>query len=316
MFQPELIRVLKQENWCEPNSIRAPDVFNAGELSRPSRRTIMKPTVLDNPNSEKTPMQLKDQVALVTGASLGIGRATAIALAQAGARVAINYRSHPEEAEQVAEAVREAGSEALVLKADVADRQAVEQLVADTVAKFERLDIAVSNAAYSARELFYDANMEEFERTVNVTMWGAFYLTRAAARQMISQGGGGSIAIVSSPHAYVAIPESMAYNISKAAIDQMARTAAIELAEHRIRVNTIVPGWIDTPGERRMFSDEEFQRGGAKIPLGRLGRPDEIARGVVFVCDPKNEYMTGSSLLIDGGITLPWWSSHGGAIPE
>ena len=261
-------------------------------------------------------MQLKDQVALVSGASLGIGRGVAVALAQAGARVGINYRSHQEEAERVADAVREAGSEALLLQADVADQQAVEQMVADTVAKFGRLDIAVSNAAYSEREPFCDANMEKFRRTVNVTMWGAFYVTRAAAQQMISQGGGGSIVIVSSPHSYVAVPTSMAYNMSKAAIDQMAKTAAIELAIERIRVNMIHPGWIDTPGERKFTSEETLQKAGADIPWGRLGRPDEIARAVVFLCDPASEYMTGSSLLVDGGITLPWWTGGGTGMPE
>ena len=147
-------------------------------------------------------------------------------------------------------------------------------------------------------------------------MWGAFYLTRAAAQQMISQGGGGSIVVVSSPHGYLPIPKSMPYNMSKGAIDQMARTAAIELAGHRIRVNTIVPGWIDTPGERKFSTEEAIQKAGERTPWGRLGQPDEIGRGVVFICDPKSDYMTGSSLLIDGGITLPWWANRGSGVPE
>ena len=266
--------------------------------------------------AEQKTQTLKNQVALVTGGSLGIGRASAVALGEAGASVAINYRSHREEAEQVAEAVRQAGAEALVIQCDVADQAAVEKMVARTVKEFGKLDIAVSNAAYSAREMFYEADMAGFRRTVEVTMWGAFYLTRAAAQQMISQGGGGSIVIVSSPHGYVPIPRSMPYNMSKGAIDQMARTAAIELVEHRIRVNTIVPGWIDTPGERKFTSDETIQKAGEKLPWGRLGLPEEIGRGVVFVCDPKSDYMTGSSLLIDGGITLPWWANRGSGVPE
>jgi len=266
--------------------------------------------------AEQNSQTLKSHVALVTGGSLGIGRASAVALGQAGANVAINYRSHREEAEQVAEAVRQAGSEALLIQCDVADQAAVEQMVTATVKKFGKLDIAVSNAAYSARELFYEADMKEFRRTLDVTMWGAFHLTRAAAQQMISQGGGGSIVVVSSPHGYLPIPRSMPYNMSKGAIDQMARTAAIELIDHRIRVNTIVPGWIDTPGERKFASDETIRKAGEKMPWGRLGHPDEIGRGVVFVCDPKSDYMTGSSLLIDGGITLPWWANRGSGVPE
>jgi glucose 1-dehydrogenase len=147
-------------------------------------------------------------------------------------------------------------------------------------------------------------------------MWGAFHLLRVAAQQMVAQGGGGSIVIVSSPHAVVAVPRSMAYNMAKAAIDHMARTAAIELVEHRIRVNIVHPGWIDTPGERKFFSEQEIRETGAKLPWKRLGQPEEIARGIVFLCERQSDYITGSTLSIDGGITLPWWAARGSACPE
>jgi glucose 1-dehydrogenase len=147
-------------------------------------------------------------------------------------------------------------------------------------------------------------------------MWGAFHLLRAAARQMIRQGGGGSIALVSSPHAFVPVPRSMAYNMSKAALEHMAKTAAIELAEHRIRVNMIQPGWTDTPGERKFASEETLREAGAKIPMGRLGTSEEMAAGILFLCDPQNTYTTGATLLIDGGISLPWWANRGSAAPE
>jgi glucose 1-dehydrogenase len=133
---------------------------------------------------------------------------------------------------------------------------------------------------------------------------------------MISQGDGGAVVVVSSPHAFVAVPRSMAYNMSKAAIDHMARTAAIELVDHRIRVNIIHPGWIDTPGERKFAGDDEIERAAPKLPWKRLGQPEEIARGVVFLCDPRSDYITGTALGIDGGITLPWWSNRGSAVPE
>lgn len=274
---------------------------------------------------------LHNQVALVTGASRGIGRAAAIALAQAGARVAINFRSHPAEAEEVAAEIRAAGSEALLLQGDVADQAAVEKMVADIAARFGRLDIAVSNAAYSDRQPFYEADMSGFRRSIDVTMWGAFYLVRAAAQQMMAQpkpalgpsprGGfpresAGSIIVVSSQHALDAIPRAMAYNMAKAAIDNMARTAAIELAEHRIRVNLVHPGWIDTPGERKYASEETLQKAGSKLVWGRMGRSEEIARGIVWLADPDSEYVTGSTLTIDGGITLPWWANRGSAVPE
>ena len=243
--------------------------------------------------------------AIVTGASKGIGAATACALAEAGANVAINYADSTEAAQSVLKSCLQTGVKACLAQADMGDQATVEQMIADTIAEFGALDIAVSNAAYSDRELFHTADMAGFERTIQVTMWGAFYLLRAVSRHMIQRGKGGSIVVMSSPHAYHPIPGAMAYNMAKAAIDQMAKTAATELIQSRIRVNILYPGWIDTPGERKFFSEQCLQKADARLPWGRLGKPEEIARGVVFMCDPASNYMTGSSMLIDGGIFLP-----------
>jgi len=255
-------------------------------------------------------MKFKGRNALVTGASRGIGRACAVELAREGANVAINFRSHPEEAEEVAREVRAAGAKALLVQADVADQKAVEQMVAKTATDFGSLDLFVSNAAYSDRELMLNANMEGFHRTIDVSMWGAFYGVRASAQQMVKQGRGGSIVVVSSPHAVIAIPTAMAYNMAKAAIDHMARTAAIELVGYRIRVNIVHPGWIDTPGERKFFTDEQMEIGGKNLPWKRLGRPEEIGKAVAYVLSDDAEYMTGATLSIDGGVSLPWWSNR------
>ena len=234
----------------------------------------------------------------------------AIELAKQGANLGINFRSHPEEAEEVAKEVRAAGGKALLLRADVADLKAVDEMVAKMAADLGSVDLFVSNAAYSDRQLMLDADMDGFRRTIDVSMWGAFHGLRASAKQMVKQGKGGSIVIVSSPHAVLAIPTAMAYNMSKAAIDHMARTAAIELVSHRIRVNIVHPGWIDTPGERKFFTEEQMQVGGSNLPWGRLGRPDEIAKGVAFILSDDAEYMTGSTVAIDGGVSLPWWSNR------
>lgn len=250
------------------------------------------------------------RVALVTGASRGIGRACALVLAREGADVAINYRSHPEEAEEVASQIRAMGRKAITLKADVADQAAVENMVAETVKQLGSLNHFVSNAAFSDRKRMIEADMDGFKRTIDVTMWGAFYGVRAAAQQMVKQGKGGSIVVVSSPHAVLAIPTSMAYNMAKAAIDHMARTAAIELVNERIRVNTIYPGWVDTPGERKFFSEEQIQEGARKLPWGRLGTPEETAKAIVYMLSDDADYMTGSILTIDGGVSLPWWSNR------
>ncbi len=273
---------------------------------------------------------LRGQIALVSGASRGIGMAIGVALAEAGAAVAFNYYDEPHEAPAAIERLATAGRRAILVQGDVARLEDVERMVAETVTAFGRLDIAVASAAFSERELFYAADVAAFHRTVDVTMWGSFNIVRSAARQMIAQTGrtsadtspngnvraNGSIVVIGSPHAYTAVPRSMAYNMSKAAVDQMVRTAAIELVEHRIRINTVTPGWIDTPGERKFASDETIERAAEKLPWKRLGRPDEIGRAVVFLCDPASDYITGSALLVDGAITLPWWASRGSGVPE
>jgi glucose 1-dehydrogenase len=251
----------------------------------------------------------KGRVALVSGGSLGIGRAACVALARAGAHVAVNFRDHDEEASQVVQAIRDSGSQAIKVQADVADQRAVDQMVSEVVDHFGKLDIAIANAAYSARERFVEADLDEFRKTVDITMWGSFYLTRAAAREMIRLDNGGVIVLVSSPHSFMPMANSMAYNMSKAAMEIMGKTAALELAEQRIRVNIVQPGWIDTPGERKFASPETLKRAGRRLPFKRLGTPEEIAKAIVFLSDPSCEYMTGATLLVDGGISLPWWAS-------
>jgi glucose 1-dehydrogenase len=256
-------------------------------------------------------MKLAGKVALVTGASAGIGQAAAYALAQEGADVAVNYLTFPSAAEESAGQIRALGRRALLLPVDVSNQAAVEDMVKRTVTELGRLDVLVSSAVYSDREMFVTASMEGFRKTIDVTMWGSFYVLRAAARHMIEQAQGGSAVLVSSAQARVAHPSCMAYNMAKAAIDQMGRTAALELAPHRIRVNIIYPGWTDTPGERKFFSEEVLKQRSAALPAGRLARAEEIARGILFLVDPDSEYITGSTLCIDGGSQLPWWSRRG-----
>jgi len=255
-------------------------------------------------------MDLKGRNALVTGASRGIGKGCAIEMARAGANVAINYFSHADEAEAVANEIRSFGGKAIALQGDVSNQKRVEEMVAETAAAFGSVDLFVSNAVYSDRQLMLEADLDGFRRTIDVGMWGAFYGLRAAAMQMVKQGRGGSIVVISSPHAVIPIPTAMAYNMAKAAIDHMSRTAAIELAPHRIRVNIVHPGWIDTPGERKFFTEEQLTAGGAKLPWKRLGRPEEIGKSVAFILSDDADYMTGSTITVDGGVSLPWWSNR------
>jgi glucose 1-dehydrogenase len=258
------------------------------------------------------PGPLSGKVALVTGASSGIGRATAVKLADAGADVALNYLTMPEEAESAAADIRKLGRRAELYRVDVSDQTAVEQMVADAVAKFGRIDVYVSSAVFSEREPFTTADMAAFKKTIDVTMWGAFYGLRACCNQMLKQGHGGSAVMVSSPHAQIAFPDCMAYNMAKAALDMMMKTAATELLSHKIRVNCVYPGWTDTPGERKFLTDAELKTAARSLPLGRMATSEEIARGVLFLADPASDYVTGTVLCIDGGLFLPWWSNRGG----
>jgi glucose 1-dehydrogenase len=253
---------------------------------------------------------LEGKSAIVTGAARGIGRACAIALAQAGANVAVNDIGPAAAVDEVVRECQSHGVQARSAIADMGDQQQVERMVAESIAEFGQLDIGISNAAFSERELFYKADMAGFEKTIQVSMWGPFYLVRALALPMIQRGQGGSIVVVSSTHAHRPIPGAMAYNMAKAASDQMARTAATELCSHRIRVNIIHPGWVDTPGERKFFSEEKLQQLGAGLPWGRLARPDEVARAAVFLCDPASDYLNGLTLPVDGGIELPVNQMH------
>jgi glucose 1-dehydrogenase len=249
-------------------------------------------------------IDLKGKVALITGASRGIGRGCALEMARAGADVAINYHSHGEEAEAVAAQVRDLGRQALVWQADVADRQAVEEMVAAAAQRLGHLDILVCNAYYSKREPFLEIGIEGMQRTLDVSLWGAFHVAQLGARQMVRQGRGGSMLFISSVHAFIPVPTALAYNTAKAGMNHMAATIAAELLEHRIRANVIEPGWIDTPGERKFASEEQIREGGKKLPWGRLGTPEDIGRAATFLCSDAADYITGEVMRVDGGLWL------------
>lgn len=255
-------------------------------------------------------VSLAGKVAIVTGASSGIGQGAAVALAKAGADVTLCYYSGQEQAETTAAQIRALGRKVLPVKIDVSKQDAVEAMVADTVKELGRVDIFISSAVYSDREPFLTANMDGFRRTIEVSMFGAYYCLRATCNQMVKQGEGGAVVIVSSPHAQIAFPNAMAYNMAKAGIDQMARTAATELLKHRIRVNICYPGWTDTPGERKFFSEETIQKASKSLPWGRLATSEEVAKAILYLASPDADYITGEILHIDGGLFLPWWSNR------
>jgi glucose 1-dehydrogenase len=258
--------------------------------------------------------RLREKVALVTGASRGIGRGIALCLAAEGADVVVNYHTHAQEAQVVVDVVTQLGQRAWACRADVSDRGAVAQMMSDAVAHFGHLDIAVANAAISIREPVIEADWDHVQRVVQVSQFGVFHTCQLAAQQMVRQaaGGrsGGKIVIISSILEELPAAGSAAYNMAKAAINHLGRTMASELARYQINVNCVNPGWIDTPGERRFASEEELQAAGARIPWGRLGTPEDIGKAVAFLASDEADYVTGATLRVDGGMLL------GLALPE
>jgi glucose 1-dehydrogenase len=250
-------------------------------------------------------VDLKGRVAVVTGASRGIGRGCALALAGAGARVVVNYRTHAEEAQEVVAAIEALGSEAIAHGASVADRAAVDEMFARALEYFGQVDIVVANAALSIRGSFLELSVEDVARTWDVSLWGVFHTCQAGARLMVPRGHGGKIVVISSVMAFMPFGHSVPYNAAKAGIEQMAYTIAAELTPYRINVNVVEPGWTDTPGERRFTDDETLYAAGRQLPWGRLGTIEDVGAAVAFLASDAADYITGANLRVDGGFWLP-----------
>jgi len=247
---------------------------------------------------------LEGKVAIVTGAGRGIGRAIALAMASAGADVAIASRTEPE-LESAAEEIRGFGRRALVVRADVSVVAEVDGLVQRTVAELGALDVMVNNAGVAPfLATFLDTRPDGFEKHFGINFWSAVYGTRAAGRIMVERGSG-AVLNLASIDAFMIEPELSYYGAAKAAIVNLTRSTALEWAASGVRVNALAPGWIDTPMNEAERNDPQAE---AKIlsviPMGRWGRPEEIAAAAVFLCSPAASFITGETLIVDGGQTL------------
>ena len=247
---------------------------------------------------------LEGKVAVVTGAGRGIGRAIAVAMASAGADVAVASRTEPE-LEAVAEEIRGLGSRPLVVRTDASVEAEMAALVERTAAELGALDVMVNNAGVAPfLATFLDTRPDGFEKHFGINFWSAVYGTRAAGRIMVEQGSG-CVLNLASIDAFMIDPELSYYGAAKAAIVNLTRSTALEWAASRVRVNALAPGWIDTPMNEAERNDPEAE---AKIlsaiPMGRWGRPEEIAAAAVFLCSPAASFITGETLIIDGGQTL------------
>lgn len=249
-------------------------------------------------------MKLINKKALVTGAARGIGKGCALELARAGADIALNDREATPQSEETLAAIRALGREAVLVPSNVFERDGCESVVSQALSVFGRLDILVSNPAYSRRADFLDYDPDTFEKVIQGTLIGGFHMSQLVARHMVERGGGGKILFISSVHTKVPWARSVAYNAAKSGLNNMALTIATELVRHRINVNVIEPGWIDTPQERETFDDAVMEEQGRQLPWGRLGQPEEIGKLAAFLCSDDADYMTGSIVLMDGGIAL------------
>jgi glucose 1-dehydrogenase len=249
-------------------------------------------------------MSLDGKLALVTGGGRGIGQAVAAELARCGSDIVFCDICDEEKASQTLEMVAGFERKARFIRADVGNRTQVEEMFRRIVDDFGRIDILVNNAAINLRKPLVDLTVEDVEKVWSVTLWGVFHCSQLAARQMVKQQGG-SIVVISSVHAVRPFPNNTAYNGAKAAVNHMARTWAAELVDKRVRVNVVEPGWTNTPGERTLYTEEQIQTEGSKLPMGRLAWPAEIANAVRFLVSDDAAYITGSCLRVDGGILLP-----------
>ena len=249
-------------------------------------------------------MTLSGRVALVTGGARGIGQATAWALARAGADVAFCDVVADTDSAETLDGLRETGHRSHYYRVDVSLRGPVLAMIDEIVSSFGQIDILINNAAVNIRKPFLDLEVDDVERVWSVGLWGVFHCSQAVARHMATRRTG-SMVMISSIHAHQPYPGNTAYNGAKAAVNQMARTWAAELAPFGIRVNLVEPGWTDTPGERQHYTEAQIASLGQQLPLKRLATPDEIADAVKFLVSDGAAYITGAALRVDGGILLP-----------
>lgn len=254
---------------------------------------------------------LQDQAAIVTGASSGIGKAVAAALASAGARVVVNYYSGKEVAAAFVSEIEAAGGQAVAVKADVSREDDVERLFKRTIEAFGRLDILVANAGIQRDAAVKDMSLDQWNAVIATNLTGQFLCARAAVRQFLRQDNPathrarGKIICMSSVHQHIPWSGHVNYAASKGGIKLMMESLALEVAADRIRINAIAPGAIRTPINRGAWgTPDSLAELLTLIPYGRIGAPEDVAKAVLWLASDDSDYVTGATLIVDGGMSL------------
>lgn len=245
-------------------------------------------------------MRFKGKVVVVTGGASGIGEASARLFAAEGAHVVVaDYSDH---GQAVADELSKSGTKALFLKTDTADTAAVQRMVQQTVSAFQRIDVFFADAGIAADGPIDQLEEKTWQRTIDINLTGVYLCDRYAIRQMLKQGGGGVIVNCGSIHSFVGKSGVTAYAAAKGGIKLLTQTLAIDYAPHGIRVNAVCPGYIDTHLLKDLPPEAKAQL--VRLhPMGRLGRAEEVARTVLFLASDDASFVTGSSLVVDGGYT-------------
>lgn len=248
-------------------------------------------------------MKLEGKVALVTGSSQGIGQAIAIRLAEEGANIIIDYRSHPDGAEETKTKVEATGRKGYVVQADLGVVSDIRKMVDAGVQEFGKLDILVNNAGLEKRADFWDVSEADYDSVVNVNLKGVFFATQAIVQHLRQTQRTGKIINISSVHEELPFPHFTSYCVSKGGVKMMMRNLAVELGPLGITINNVAPGAINTPINTNLLNDPQKLNAVVKnIPLGRLGKPEDVASIVAFLASSDADYITGSTFFVDGGL--------------